>query len=50
MEFYRNGKISHVEFNQNLTDGLRQKMKKYIYGLAKVCFIVNKYGENLNSL
>jgi hypothetical protein len=45
MEDYRNGKISHVEFHQNLTDGLLQKMKKYIYGLAKVSFVANKYGR-----
>ena len=45
MEDYRNGKISHVEFHQNLTDGLRQKMKKDIYVLAKVKFVVNMYGR-----
>jgi len=45
MEDYRNGKISHVEFHQNLTDGLRQKMKKCIYGLAIVRFVVSKYGR-----
>jgi hypothetical protein len=45
MEDYRNGKTSHIEIYQNLTEGLRQQMKKYIYGLNKVSFVVNKYGK-----
>jgi hypothetical protein len=47
MEDYRNGKISHVEFHQILSEGLRQKMKKYTYGLVIVSFVVNKYGRKL---
>ena len=35
MEDYLNGKISDVEFHQNLTDGLRQQMKNISVALLK---------------